>query len=219
MYASALLTILLASAALAVPNILPRPHAIPPAPRNRDGIAYPSAAYGLTPESTSTTALTLSTTIHTPRATVTWPATIIRATETVNQTAARTRAEIRSSLEAGTKSLTSTDSSTSTNLPEPPTLAGVYICSDINWSGICKHYLTPIGSSPSACTLLNGTASSIGPDMGFTCDFYTNSYCDTIFNDRHDVITLEYPGTADLRNLQQGDYNDDFYSYQCFESG
>lgn len=125
MYASALLTILLASATLAVPNILPRPHAIPPAPRNRDGIAYPSAAYGLTPESTSTTALTLSTTIHTPRATVTWPATIIRATETVNQTAARTRAEIRSSLEAGTKSLTSTDSSTSTNLPEPPTLAGV----------------------------------------------------------------------------------------------
>lgn len=44
-----------------------------------------------------------------------------------------------------------------------------------------------------------------------------NSYCDSVFNDRHDVIALEYPGTADLRNLQQGDYNDGFYSYQCFE--
>lgn len=246
MYSSTLLTTLLATAVIAVPNMLPRLPFIQPVPGSRDDIAYASAGYDQTPESTSTTLPTLATTVSSFNASLTWSASIATATETVVLTATRTRARIWSSVEAGTqRSISSSTSShavissvtmisasamgssatssftsteTPTNVAEPSTLAGVYICSDINWSGNCKHYLTPIGSSPSACTLLDGTASSIGPDMGFSCNFYTNSYCDSIFNDRHDVIALAYPGTADLRRLPQGDYNDDFYSYQCFEN-
>ena len=49
----------------------------------------------------------------------------------------------------------------------------VYVCSDINWGGTCSHKFTPLGGSDSDCTLLTGQESSIGPDQGFFCEFYT----------------------------------------------
>jgi hypothetical protein len=49
----------------------------------------------------------------------------------------------------------------------------VYVCSDANWTGHCEHHISPLGTAPSDCTVLDGTASAIGPDVGFDCYFYT----------------------------------------------
>ncbi|KAL6153019.1 hypothetical protein ACJQWK_11138 [Exserohilum turcicum] len=51
--------------------------------------------------------------------------------------------------------------------------AGVYICEDIAWGGHCEHKLTKPGGADIDCTQLSGNASSIGPDPGFLCEFYT----------------------------------------------
>ncbi|KAH7075498.1 hypothetical protein BKA63DRAFT_552984 [Paraphoma chrysanthemicola] len=56
---------------------------------------------------------------------------------------------------------------------EPRVLGGVYICPDINWSGSCTHYLRPLGSGPNDCVKLNGDATSVGPDEGIQCTFFT----------------------------------------------
>jgi hypothetical protein len=112
----------------------------------------------------------------------------------------------------------------------------VYICSDVFWGGECEHKFGPKGSSDEACTVLDGTASSIGPDQGFDCIFYTfvyngipplttrstntsdsNAYCRQ-FN-ATDHVWLKAPGEPNLLVLDKGDYNDKFYSYQCFDQG
>lgn len=49
----------------------------------------------------------------------------------------------------------------------------VYICEDIAWGGHCEHKLTKPGGADIDCTQLSGNASSIGPDPGFLCEFYT----------------------------------------------
>jgi hypothetical protein len=49
----------------------------------------------------------------------------------------------------------------------------VYVCEDVNWDGDCEHKLNPTGSSDADCTPLTGTESSIGPESGFVCEFYT----------------------------------------------
>ncbi|RMZ74261.1 hypothetical protein GMOD_00003273 [Pyrenophora seminiperda CCB06] len=95
-------------------------------------------------------------------------------------------------------------------------LAGVYICSDINWGGTCEHKFTSLGGSDSDCTLLTGQESSIGPDAGFFCEFYTNAYCRKLLDDESDYLGLAWPGIADLRDTAKGDYNDRLFSYACF---
>ncbi|KAF2024356.1 hypothetical protein EK21DRAFT_78895, partial [Setomelanomma holmii] len=94
----------------------------------------------------------------------------------------------------------------------------VYICTDINWAGNCTHYQRPLGSGPDDCTKLDGDASSIGPDWGFTCTFYTNTFCDKIRSNQTDWIELSYPGIANLRSTEKGDFNDNVYSYVCLRS-
>ncbi|CAE7023990.1 hypothetical protein CFE70_003389 [Pyrenophora teres f. teres 0-1] len=70
--------------------------------------------------------------------------------------------------------LVSSASSTSTATANPGDMpAGVYVCSNINWGGICEHKFTPLGGSDSDCTVLTGRESSVGPDEGFFCEFYT----------------------------------------------
>ena len=49
----------------------------------------------------------------------------------------------------------------------------VYYCEDNAWGGACKHVLSPLGSDPEKCTTIDGRASSIGPDPGYYCIFYT----------------------------------------------
>ncbi|KAF1834527.1 hypothetical protein BDW02DRAFT_477501, partial [Decorospora gaudefroyi] len=105
--------------------------------------------------------------------------------------------------------------STGTAVPvdEP---AGVYVCSDTNWGGTCEHKLTQPGGSDMECTPLSGTESSIGPDPGFLCEFYTNAVCRRILTDGSDFLELTYPGIADLRQTPKGDLNDAILSYLCF---
>ncbi|KAF1941978.1 hypothetical protein EJ02DRAFT_434342 [Clathrospora elynae] len=100
-------------------------------------------------------------------------------------------------------------------VPVPEPKAGVYVCEDINWGGKCEHKFSPLGSSDADCTLLAGTESSIGPDIGFYCEFYTNAYCRKLMNNGSDFLGIYYPGTADLRSTAKGNMNDRFYSYIC----
>ncbi|KAI8934693.1 hypothetical protein NX059_008384 [Plenodomus lindquistii] len=224
MYTSALLTLLLSSIALALPQ---------PAPHRRNTPATYSAADGYGGPATSTVTVTSYTTIFTPAASahmssnvsmVVVPITqssssVLEGTLTLTTTATSTVQVTRTEIVTPSQAGPAVESSTAPELsvPTPSALAGVYICTDINWSGSCTHTFTPLGSAPSSCTTLNGTASSIGPDVGVRCRFYTNSYCDTIFTDESDFITLSYPGTSDLRNSEKGDWNDRVFSFLCFE--
>lgn len=50
------------------------------------------------------------------------------------------------------------------------TWAQVYVCEHVNWEGKCVNIPYAIGSGD--CISLDGTASSIRPDKGFSCTFY-----------------------------------------------
>ncbi|KAF7570589.1 hypothetical protein PtrCC142_006067 [Pyrenophora tritici-repentis] len=114
--------------------------------------------------------------------------------------------------------LVSSASPSSTTAADPSdTPAGIYVCSDIHWGGICEHKFTPLGSSDSDCTVLTGRDSSIGPDKGFFCEFYTNAYCRKFLSDESDFLGLTWPGIADLRYTAKGDFNDRVFSYACFK--
>ncbi|KZM21482.1 uncharacterized protein EKO05_0006303 [Ascochyta rabiei] len=97
-------------------------------------------------------------------------------------------------------------------------LAGVYICEDNAWGGACTHTYSRLGSDPLDCTIIDGRASSIGPDPGYHCIFYTNSFCATLTTDRSETLTLSYPGSDNLGFTEQGDFNDRVLSYSCFKS-
>ncbi|KAF3008692.1 hypothetical protein E8E13_009350 [Curvularia kusanoi] len=103
-------------------------------------------------------------------------------------------------------------------------LAGVYYCDDIAWGGLCTYLRKPIGGGPDNCTTIGERASSIGPDPGIYCIFYTcgvpfhvNSVCDSIASDLSDQLTLSFPGSDDLTHTAKGDYNDNLRSYHCFK--
>ncbi|KAL1601093.1 hypothetical protein SLS59_005763 [Nothophoma quercina] len=93
----------------------------------------------------------------------------------------------------------------------------VYYCEDNAWGGACKHVLSPLGSDPEKCTTIDGRASSIGPDPGYYCIFYTNALCAPIASDGSDSLTLTYPGTDNLSATQKGNFNDRLLSYNCFK--
>lgn len=109
----------------------------------------------------------------------------------------------------------------------------MYICEDVAWGGQCTHTLSPLGSDPSDCTVIpHDRASSIGPDAGFYCIFYTcvsrspshrrkltphsNAFCAPILSDGSDSFGLAYPGSDNLGFTEKGDFNDRLLSYQCF---
>lgn len=228
MYTPTLLTLLLSTTALAIPNPLNLLH---PAPHSPDAAAtYSDAGYNPAPQSTVT--VTSFTTVYTPAASATStadvaPSSSFSTTLTLEETSTSTttvlatispNTTVASSVTSETSGASAT-SETSVPTSTPGVLAGVYICVDINWGGDCTHHSAPVGSAPSACTTLNGTASSVGPDKGFSCNFYSNSYCDALFTDGRDIITLAYPGAPDLRSTDKGDWNDRVYSFQCFEQG
>ncbi|KAJ4381074.1 hypothetical protein N0V86_003421 [Didymella sp. IMI 355093] len=92
----------------------------------------------------------------------------------------------------------------------------VFYCKDVGWGSDCVYRTTPLGSDPKDCTELNLPASSVGPDKGYYCIFYTNAFCAPIASDRSDQLTLTYPGTDNLGFTSKGDFNDRLLSYQCF---
>lgn len=49
----------------------------------------------------------------------------------------------------------------------------MFYCKDVGWGGDCIYRKTPLGSDPKDCTQLNMEASSVGPDEGYYCIFYT----------------------------------------------
>lgn len=112
----------------------------------------------------------------------------------------------------------------------------VYICNDVNWSGTCIHYFSNPTSSDKDCVQLDGTASSVGPDEGFVCWFFTyvyvtssalssdlcdvltfdrNAYCRPLSSDGSDFIQLKYPGNGNVLETYNGDFNDKINSYFC----
>ncbi|KAF2624247.1 hypothetical protein BU25DRAFT_424328 [Macroventuria anomochaeta] len=100
---------------------------------------------------------------------------------------------------------------------EEEPMAGVYYCEDIAWGGACQHVVSPLGSDPEKCTMIDSRASSIGPDPGYYCIFYTNAFCAPIASDGSDTLTLTYPGNDNLGFTEKGDFNDRLLSYNCFE--
>jgi hypothetical protein len=70
-------------------------------------------------------------------------------------------------------SLSRASSDTYTQTKPQTNLHQVYICEHHTWGGACEHKLSPLGSAPEDCTVIDGTASSIGPDEGIFCVFYT----------------------------------------------
>ncbi|KAF3048123.1 hypothetical protein E8E12_010588 [Didymella heteroderae] len=112
--------------------------------------------------------------------------------------------------------------------------AGVFYCKDVGWGGDCIYRRTPLGSDPKDCTQLNLPASSVGPDEGYYCIFYTqvpqriilclprilirrrNAVCAPLASDGSDTLSLTYPGTDNLGFTAKGDFNDRLLSYQCF---
>ncbi|KAF2829810.1 hypothetical protein CC86DRAFT_285274 [Ophiobolus disseminans] len=94
----------------------------------------------------------------------------------------------------------------------------VFICADANWGGACEKKFIPLGSSPDVCTVLDGTASSIGPDQGFTCLFYTNAICTTLDSKGSDYIKLTHPGNANVGYTDKGNFNDKLLSVQCVKT-
>ncbi|KAH6870754.1 hypothetical protein BKA58DRAFT_402255 [Alternaria rosae] len=101
--------------------------------------------------------------------------------------------------------------------PVPEDLAGVYVCDDINWNGACSHHFTKPGGSDIDCAQLSGRESSIGPDPGFLCEFFTNSYCKKEASNESDFLSLSWPGNPDLRSTDKGNLNDKLLSYVCFK--
>ncbi|KAL1644124.1 hypothetical protein SLS61_008954 [Didymella pomorum] len=94
--------------------------------------------------------------------------------------------------------------------------AGVFYCKDVGWGGDCIYRKTPLGSDPKDCTQLNMEASSVGPDEGYYCIFYTNAVCDPIASDGSDTLSLKYPGNDNIGFTAKGNFNDRLLSYQCF---
>ncbi|EPQ57620.1 hypothetical protein GLOTRDRAFT_92602 [Gloeophyllum trabeum ATCC 11539] len=87
---------------------------------------------------------------------------------------------------------------------------GAYYCTDINWGGNCQY--TP---DYGVCVTFGGSdwndqVSSFGPDQGLECYLYTDWGC------TGDVLPLEYPGAADLR---QYSFNDAVSSFACEYAG
>ncbi|KAF2130803.1 hypothetical protein P153DRAFT_286979, partial [Dothidotthia symphoricarpi CBS 119687] len=98
----------------------------------------------------------------------------------------------------------------------------VYICEDHHWGGKCEYKVSHLGSAPEDCVELDGSASSIGPDQGYYCIFYTqgsplNAFCRRLASDGSDNISVSYPGEPNLLDTHAGNWNDKVRSYNCFK--
>ncbi|KAH6493814.1 hypothetical protein HBI55_119690 [Parastagonospora nodorum] len=158
--------------------------------------AAPYPTYTCTQEITNTSAIAVSSTLL----------TISTSTSAI---------AVTSTLALSTPTPTPTPTSIA-SLPAPT--AGVYICTLANFTGACTHHLSPASSAPSACVQLDGTASSVGPDKGFECTFFTNAFCDRVLSDGSDAFSVGWPGYKDLKVLGR-QWDDGVRSYYCLGEG
>jgi hypothetical protein len=148
-----IMSLITLSFALLISTVLAAPH---PAPNPQ---------YGLVPAAPSTLSPSITAMPTTPTSLPN--STLLPSSNSTSSLPQPTTPSLAPNRQAGvcTRSITSP-----TPLPNKPQ---VYICNDANWAGKCTYYTSSIGAAPEDCTVLDGSASSIGPDEGFTCWFYT----------------------------------------------
>lgn len=92
---------------------------------------------------------------------------------------------------------------------EKRTVGGVYICTDINWSGTCGYAVQPLNTCIHLDFPWYHTISSFGPDVGTACTWYSDYNCQNWL-----VTRVGNPGYADMSNF----YNDQIGSFICYSS-
>ncbi|KAF2256859.1 hypothetical protein BU26DRAFT_558297 [Trematosphaeria pertusa] len=103
------------------------------------------------------------------------------------------------------------DTPSPTNTTGSAELASVFVCEHVYWGGTCSIVTAPLDTGE--CTPLDGSASSIGPDPGFTCTFYKNGSCRDFTGS--DALTLENPGSPNLLDTPKGNFNDVVRGFTC----
>ncbi|KAI1125400.1 hypothetical protein F5Y10DRAFT_9639 [Nemania abortiva] len=86
--------------------------------------------------------------------------------------------------------------------------AGVYLCTDSYFNGLCVHIVSPQYQCVSLSGDLNDKVSSVGPDAPSYCLFYSAFNCD----DSEGHFGTFSPGYNDLATLN---FNDRISSYIC----
>lgn len=100
---------------------------------------------------------------------------------------------------------------------EKRTVGGIYLCTDINFSGTCGYKVQPLNTCIVLTSPYDLSISSFGPDKGTKCHLYSTHDCTTYgcsspgCGFAPDII-LSYPGSADLRNQN---FNDHARSFDC----
>jgi len=94
-----------------------------------------------------------------------------------------------------------------------PTQSGVYMCVNSNFGGYCRDVITPFNLCADIPQDLKGKVSSVGPDVGSLCSFWTKPGCDIAGGEiLGDVF---YPGRRDLPKSM----NDKISSFLCRATG
>ncbi|GME49432.1 hypothetical protein GTA08_BOTSDO00311 [Neofusicoccum parvum] len=88
--------------------------------------------------------------------------------------------------------------------------ASVLTCTDPDFAGTCTLHATPLGNNN--CISLDGTATSIQPDNGLDCIFYSNGVCRTFLSPATESFALRYPGSSDLA---KSGWTEQVLSYSC----
>ncbi|KAJ7704346.1 hypothetical protein B0H17DRAFT_8712 [Mycena rosella] len=90
---------------------------------------------------------------------------------------------------------------------------GAFFCNDINYKTDCAHWTDLVDGK---CYTLDAghqdKVSSFGPDSGTQCVLSPDYHC----ADAH--VTVNYPGSADLRNVDYAggiEVNDNMNSFVC----
>ncbi|EKM53242.1 uncharacterized protein PHACADRAFT_259456 [Phanerochaete carnosa HHB-10118-sp] len=83
----------------------------------------------------------------------------------------------------------------------------LYVCTDVDWSGICQNLGFFAGECYNFPAEFQEDISSIGPPQGWECVIYDNYNCDGGYD-----LYAVYPGNA---YLNETDYNDVLSSFVC----
>ncbi|KAF2100439.1 hypothetical protein NA57DRAFT_54528 [Rhizodiscina lignyota] len=95
----------------------------------------------------------------------------------------------------------------SANPIEKRTPGGIYICTDINWSGECGYKVQPLNTCIHLDDPWYHTISSFGPDQGTSCQMYSDKNCNFPIGSG-----IGYPGVADMT---KDGLNDQVGAFKC----
>lgn len=93
-----------------------------------------------------------------------------------------------------------------------PGQSGVYLCTDPNFSGTCQAFDRPYGACIDLLSPYLMKVSSVGPDFGSICNFYSSHACT---NHGSSLTGIVYPG---IRALLP-DIDNRILSYMCTATG